>query len=122
MTNHLFDGLFQKAVADKTLATLPDGSVWSYGAALDFSGQLANTLVAMDIKPGDRVAVQVPKSLEAVLLYLACVRAGAVFLPLNTAYTAAEVSYFVGDSGARLLVCNPKDESAPRSDCQFPQH
>jgi malonyl-CoA/methylmalonyl-CoA synthetase len=112
MTNHLFDGLFTKVDEKKNLAVLPDGIAWTYGQALNFSGQLANALGAMGIKPGDRVAVQVPKSLEAVLLYLACVRAGAVFLPLNTAYTAAEVSYFVGDSGARLLVCNPKDQEA----------
>ena len=48
----------------------------------------------MASKPGDRVAVQVEKSLEALLLYLACLRAGAVFLPLNTAYTPAELDYF----------------------------
>ncbi|MCJ8307497.1 MAG: malonyl-CoA synthase [Rhizobiaceae bacterium] len=112
MTNHLFDGLFGKMYASRDLAVLPYGESWSYGKALDFSGQLANWLVDSGVKPGDRVAVQVPKSLEAALLYVACVRAGAVFLPLNTAYTAAEVSYFVGDSGARLLVCNPKDQDA----------
>lgn len=112
MNNHLFDGLFDKVDASKDLAVLPGGASWSYGKALDFSGQLANALVGMGVQPGDRVAVQVPKSLEAALLYVACVRAGAIFLPLNTAYTAAEVSYFVGDSGARLLVCDPKDHDA----------
>ncbi|MEP0941515.1 MAG: malonyl-CoA synthase [Rhizobiaceae bacterium] len=112
MTNHLFDGLFTNVDRSKELAILPGGSSWTYDDALKFSGQLANALITMGVKPGDRVAVQVPKSLEAVLLYIACVRAGAVFLPLNTAYTAAEVSYFVGDSGARLLVCNPKDQEA----------
>lgn len=110
MTNHLFDGLFGQVDRDKTLAILPQGGQWNYGEALDFSAKLANALVGFGVKVGDRVAVQAPKSLEAALLYIACVRAGAVFLPLNTAYTSTEVSYFVGDSGARLLVCDPKDQ------------
>ena len=57
--------------------------------------------------PGDRVAVQVEKSPQAVLLYLACLRAGAIFLPLNTAYTPAEIEYFLGDAGAAVFVCDP---------------
>jgi malonyl-CoA/methylmalonyl-CoA synthetase len=59
------------------------------------------------VKPGDRVAVQVEKSIEAVVLYLAAVRAGAVYLPLNTAYTLAELEYFVGDAEPKLVVCDP---------------
>ena len=58
-------------------------------------------------EPGDRVAAQVEKSPEALFLYLGCVRAGAVFLPLNTAYTLAEVEYFVGDARPALLVARP---------------
>ncbi len=58
-------------------------------------------------RPGDRVAVQVEKSPEAIFLYLACLRAGAVFLPLNTAYTLAELGYFFGDAEPRLVVCDP---------------
>ncbi|MEV9241998.1 AMP-binding protein, partial [Klebsiella pneumoniae] len=57
------------------------------------------------VRPGDRVAVQVEKSPDAILLYLACVRAGAIFLPLNTAYTLNEVEYFVGDAEPRLVIC-----------------
>ena len=56
---------------------------------------------------GDRVAVQVEKSPAAVLLYLACVRAGAVLLPMNTAYTDDEVDYLVGDAEPSLLVQDP---------------
>ena len=56
------------------------------------------------MKPGDRVAAQVEKSTEALFLYLGCVRAGAVFLPLNTAYTPAEVEYFIGDAEPALVV------------------
>ena len=59
------------------------------------------------VKPGDRVAVQVEKSVPALILYLATVRAGAVFLPLNTAYTLNELDYFIGDAEPSLVVCDP---------------
>jgi malonyl-CoA/methylmalonyl-CoA synthetase len=109
MTNYLFDGLFRDAHPDEVFAALPDGAQRSYQDALDISAQLANALSDLGIEAGQRVAAQVPKSLDAVLLYIACVRLGAVFLPLNTAYTATEVSYFVGDSAASILVCSPAD-------------
>ncbi|MDE2579842.1 MAG: malonyl-CoA synthase, partial [Hyphomicrobiales bacterium] len=64
-------------------------------------------LVGLGVKPGDRVAAQVEKSLAAVMLYLGCVRAGAVFLPLNTAYTPAEVEYFLTDAEPHIFVCDP---------------
>jgi malonyl-CoA/methylmalonyl-CoA synthetase len=57
--------------------------------------------------PGDRLALQIEKSPDALVLYAASVQAGVVFLPLNPAYTPAEVSYFVGNSGAKLLICDP---------------
>ncbi|WP_029354399.1 malonyl-CoA synthase, partial [Bosea sp. 117] len=69
--------------------------------------QYANALVALGVKPGDRVALQVEKSLEAVFAYLGTVRAGAVFLPLNTAYTPAEIGYFLGDAEPVLFACDP---------------
>ena len=60
------------------------------------------------MKPGDRVAAQVEKSAEALLLYLGALRAGAVYLPLNTAYTAGEIRYFLGDAEPALFVCRPE--------------
>jgi malonyl-CoA/methylmalonyl-CoA synthetase len=89
-----------------------DGSAVSYGEMLALSARLAGLLVRLGVAPGDRVAVQVDKSPEALILYLACLRAGAVFLPLNTAYTLAEVEYFVGDAEPRLVVCRPQDGEA----------
>ena len=62
------------------------------------------------MSPGDRVTVQVDKSLENVLLYLGVLRAGAVYQPLNTAYTGAEVEYFIGDAEPRVVVCRPGDK------------
>ena len=93
-------------------ATLPeDGRSYSYGDVEDVSGRFANVLVGLGVEPGDRVAVQVPKSIEAIMLYLAVVRVGAVFLPLNTGYTPAEIEYFLGNATPRIFVCDPKKRS-----------
>ncbi|EFL87708.1 malonyl-CoA synthase [Ahrensia sp. R2A130] len=117
MTNHLFDQLLGEANAEVRLAFMP-GAAWnskdrsySYGDALDVSARFAAMLVEQGVRPGDRVAVQVEKSIEAVMLYLATVRAGGVFLPLNTAYTAAEIEYFVTDASPAILVCDPRREA-----------
>lgn len=73
----------------------------------DQSARLCQILKANGVAKGDRVIVQVAKSPEAVMLYLACLRAGAVFIPLNSAYTTREVAYFVQDAGPRVVVCDP---------------
>lgn len=73
------------------------------------TGQLTALLKQLGVKKGDRVIVQVEKTAEAVLLYLACLRAGAIFIPLNTAYTAQEVRYFMEDANPHLIVCRPQD-------------
>ena len=83
------------------------GERFSYDALIEESGRLANALAAAGVTPGDRVAVQVEKSARNLILYLACLRAGAVFLPLNIAYTLPELAYFVGDAEPRLIVCDP---------------
>jgi malonyl-CoA/methylmalonyl-CoA synthetase len=82
--------------------------VFSYADTIELSGRLANALIARGAKPGDRVAVQVEKSPEAIMLYLACLRAGAVYLPLNTAYTQTEIEYFISDAEPRVVVCAPE--------------
>src|SRR4051812_2345563 len=79
----------------------------TYADMLSRSAQIANVLVARGVKPGDRIAVQVEKTPENLLLYLAALRAGAVYLPLNTAYTLAELDYFIGDAEPSLIVCDP---------------
>lgn len=78
------------------------------------TGRYAARLQALGGKIGDRIVVQVNKSPEAVLLYLAAVRAGLVYVPLNTAYTAAELQYFVRDAAPAVVVCRPGDEDAVR--------
>ncbi|MCW8837006.1 MAG: malonyl-CoA synthase [Rhodospirillales bacterium] len=89
---------------------MEDGRRISYGDMDEGSARLAGLLGELGVGRGDRVAVQVEKSPEAVLLYLACLRAGAVYLPLNTAYTSDEVGYFLGDAEPSLLVCAPSDK------------
>ena len=71
------------------------------------TGRYAAVLDSCGVVPGDRVVVQVRKSVEFVLLYLACLRAGAVFVPLNPAYTRAELDYFLSDASPRVLICDP---------------
>ena len=100
----LFASRFPK---DKSAACmiLADGRVWTYGDVERASGRMANLLVALGLKPGDRVAAQVEKTAEALVLYLATIRAGMVFLPLNPAYQRSEIEYFLGDAKPDLFVC-----------------
>lgn len=91
----------------RLLMEAEDGRSISYGEMLARSAQLAHVLSQLGVEAGDRVAVQVEKSPEAIFLYLACLRAGAIFLPLNTAYTLTELDYFFRDAEPRLIVCDP---------------
>ncbi|MCB1412718.1 MAG: malonyl-CoA synthase [Xanthobacteraceae bacterium] len=105
---NLFSRLFDTLDDTTRLAIeTPDGKHISYGDLVARSGQIANVLVRRGVKPGDRVAVQVEKSVENLILYLAVVRAGAVYLPLNTAYTLNELDYFITDAEPSLVVCDP---------------
>ena len=108
MANHLYDH-FTRASREpaKTFIENHDGRVITFADLAARSGQFAHALQKLGVEPGDRVAVQVEKSPGAILLYLACVRAGAIFLPLNTAYTPTEIEYFLGDAEPRVFVCDP---------------
>ena len=102
--SRLFDDLDDPArPAIETIA----GARISYGELVARAGQMANVLVDRGVKPGDRVAAQTEKSVPALVLYLAAVRAGAVYLPLNTAYTLNELEYFITDAEPSLVVCDP---------------
>ncbi len=108
MSGNLFDLIRSRVPSpEKTFIETPDGGRIGYGDLLARSGRIANVLVLRGVSPGDRVAVQVEKSPENLMLYLACLRAGAVYLPLNTAYTLAELEYFIGDAEPTLIVCDP---------------
>ena len=113
--NPLADALVSP-LADRTDAVLtrPDGSIASGADIFRLTGRIANVLAAVGVEPGDRVAMQTEKSVEALALYLACLRAGALFLPLNTAYTIAELDYFLGDAEPRAAICDPRAEAGLR--------
>ncbi|NJQ02594.1 AMP-binding protein [Streptomyces zingiberis] len=96
---------------DKALFELPDGGNVTYAETARTVQRIAARLVADGVTPGDRVAMQVEKSPEAIALYLATLQIGAVFLPLNTAYTGAEMEYFLTDARPRVLVCSPERRS-----------
>jgi malonyl-CoA/methylmalonyl-CoA synthetase len=107
MSNPLFDHLFvPHAERAAPFITVPGGRDISYAEFLRQAARYAHAIAACGVRAGDRVAVQVDKSPEALMLYAACVQSGAVFLPLNTAYTATELSYFIEDSGAALVICD----------------
>ena len=110
MTANLYDLIQRSAPADPAAPMLetPDGRRYAWGDLDRLTGRIANLLAAEGVAPGDRVAVQVAKSPEVVFLYLACLRAGAVYLPLNTGYTLAELDYFFGDAEPAVIVCDPE--------------
>lgn len=113
MANILFDALMAgKPGNEAPFLTRADGSTISHDAIWRQSARMANLLAARGVRPGDRVAVQVGKSPEALALYLGCLRAGAVFLPLNTAYTAPELAYFIGDATPAMVVVDPAAKGA----------
>ncbi|MDN3519979.1 malonate--CoA ligase [Halomonas ramblicola] len=100
---------------DADFITTRQGRGYSHAEALATTARLAGALVELGVTPGDRVAVQVDKSPEAILLYLATLRAGGVYLPLNTGYTGDEIRYFLGDAEPALFVCRPGDAEDARS-------
>ncbi len=98
---------FEPSVDRPSLVLGGDGGTdteWSYGDLDRASAQFAAALRGRGVDPGDRVLVQVSKSVEAVALYLGVLRCGGVYVPLNTAYTEREVAFFVGDAGPRVVV------------------
>jgi malonyl-CoA/methylmalonyl-CoA synthetase len=94
-----------------------DGLLYSWQDIEEASAMLANLLCSLGLSKGARVAVQVDKSVEALLLYLATLRAGYVFLPLNNGYQSSEIEYFVENAAPEVLVCTPRNASWVRPIC-----
>jgi malonyl-CoA/methylmalonyl-CoA synthetase len=97
---------FPKEPAAALLETA-DGTVHSYGEMLEQSARIGRALIAAGARPGERVMVQVEKTPEAVALYLAALRIGAIYLPLNTGYRRDEVEYFLADAAPKVVVVTP---------------
>ena len=109
--NNLFAALRAAFPADlDTVAVETDNDLSYSWRDLDrATAMVANLLASLDLPAGARVAVQVEKSVEAMVLYLATLRAGYVFLPLNTAYQSAEIEYFIGNAEPAVVVCSSRN-------------
>lgn len=112
MVNANLYALFQSrfpANLNKVFLQQEDGACLTYGEMDQLSARMGTVLKNHNITKGCRVLVQVEKSIDAVCLYLACLRIGAVYLPVNVAYTPKEVAYFIKDARPALLALAPKD-------------
>ena len=109
MSDNLFELFRSRFPADRSrpFIIVPGGPVFSYGDLEAISAGFAHVLVASGVKPGDRVAVQVEKSPQAIFVYMACLRTGAVLLPLNTAYQPDELEFFLSDAAPSAVICQP---------------
>ena len=115
-SSNLFDLIASRGGGlDQLALETSDATALTYAGLFQRSAQAANALVGLGVKPGDRVAMQVDKSTDVIALMLACLRAGAPLLPLNTAYTLAELEYFLGDARPALTLCRPGSLDAIRS-------
>jgi len=115
LINPLFDNCF-KIHADKNtpLLHLENKKIVTHREFLGMAAQMANAFLIAGLNPGDRLAIQIEKSEYALAIYVACIQSGIIFLPLNPAYTPNEVSYFLTNSGARLIICEGKNAVALR--------
>ncbi len=108
MSDNIYDLIRGRAPRlEKIALDCADGPPLSYGDLFARAGRAANALVKLGVEPGDRVAVQIDKSPDMIALALACFRVGAALLPLNTAYTLAELEYFLSNARPALVVCRP---------------
>ncbi|MQX35553.1 malonate--CoA ligase [Roseospira navarrensis] len=116
MSESLYSLIESRFPADraKVLLETGDGTVWRYADVEAGAARMARALADRGVRKGDRVAVQVDKSPEALVLYLACLRGGFVFLPMNTAYRPDEVDFLVGNAEPAAVVCRPTDEETVR--------
>ena len=107
--------LFESHFPDGTeqpFLLIPGGAVIHYDDVAAESARMAHALVAAGCRPGDRVAAQTDKHWPALALYLGCLRAGLVYLPLNTGYQRSELSHFFADAEPRVIVCRPQAAAA----------
>lgn len=110
MTNTLYDALIAPhANNTRPFMTCDDGRTITYAGFVQRVAQLAHVLRDAGVRPGDRILVQAPKTADTIALYGAAIQAGAVYLPLNTAYTQSELSYFAEDATPRLIICDAGD-------------
>jgi malonyl-CoA/methylmalonyl-CoA synthetase len=110
-----FERVFAASAGRTALRSADGATRLSFGDLAEGAARYANALATLGVEPGDRVTVQIEKSPASVLLYLAVLKQGAVYQPLNTAYTAAEVDYFVADAQPKLIVCDTARQGEMRA-------
>ena len=111
MTNILYDALIAPHKDNEAVfLETDDGASLSFAAFAKRAAQIAHVLKDAGVAPGDRVVVQAPKLTDTLALYIATVQTGALYLPLNTAYTQAELTYFVEDAQPKIVVCDADSE------------
>ena len=109
MANLLYDTLFGRHAGKTTpFLHLPDGTTLTHDAFLRMAARYAHAITQDGLVAGDRLAAQIEKSPEALAVYAACAQTGVIFLPLNTGYTANELDYFIGNSGAKLVLATDR--------------
>ncbi len=109
-----FEACFRVAGGRTAITSADGGLSLSFNDLLAGAARYANALAALGVEPGERVTVQVEKSIANVLLYLGVLKAGGVYQPLNTAYTESEADYFIADAQPKLIVCDPANQPSMR--------
>ncbi len=113
MANPLYDTFFGQHTGKSTpFLHLPDGETLTHDVFLRMAARFAHAITALGLESGDRLAAQIEKSPEALAVYAACAQTGVIFLPLNTGYTAAELDYFISNSGAKLVLATDRTAAA----------
>ena len=111
-SNHLYDAVFGHTVDSTKSFLINQNGEMNYASFHQMVNQLAHTLKTSGLKTGDRVAVQAEKSNAQIALYVATIKSGGVYLPLNTDYTVKELEYFIQDSEANIIVIDSKIENS----------
>jgi malonyl-CoA/methylmalonyl-CoA synthetase len=108
-----FEETFRR-LPEKIALRTPEGRAWTFVELEAEAGRYANALEALGLEPGDRVTAQIEKSPANLFLYLAVLKAGAVFQPLNTAYTESETEFFISDANPKIVICAPVNHRVMR--------
>ena len=107
-TNYLFDKIFKSNETKEKIFLINESKKLSYIEFHKIVNKISNYLIEIDLSPGDRVAVQAEKNIIQLALYVATIKAGGIYLPLNTGYTLNELEYFFNDAKPKVIVVDDK--------------
>ena len=110
-TNYLFDKIFKSNETKEKIFLINESKKLSYVEFHKVVNKISNYLIEIDLSPGDRVAVQAEKNIIQLALYVATIKVGGVYLPLNTGYTLNELEYFFDDAKPKVIVVDDKIQS-----------